>query len=69
LVYIRGDFESGDRKRRVRADAAAVSAAELTEAGATATDDDGETTGTRTSVTRTPGTLGTPGTQGAAGNW
>jgi len=66
---MRGDVEFGDGERRSGADAAAVSAAELTEAGATATDDDGETTGTRTSVTRTPGTLGTPGTQGTSGNW
>lgn len=54
------------RDGRVCADAAAVSAAELAETGATAADDDGETTSTRT-FNRTPGTctsgtFGTPGT-------
>ena len=61
------------RDGRVCADAAAVSAAQLAEAGATAADDDRETTGTSThnSGACTPGTCtpGTFGTQGTPGTW
>jgi len=68
---MRSDVEFGDGERRRRADAAAVSAAELAETGATAADDDGEATSTRTFIrtpgTCTSGTFDTPGTQGTSG--